>query len=430
MEGCVPHTASFFDQSSSTSPLVEYVWGVEGTTGVAVTNSGGAAPDAITTYNIADKYTISLTVTDENGCSNFISKEDYITVFEPSQVEVHAEETFKCEPNFPVSFVNDNIDPNITYTWDFGNGISYTGPTPPTVVYSQPGAYTVTVIGANLSTSCQDTLVLVDYINVGFPAEFSFTPDSGCKDLSVTFTDESPNDASSVSWDFGDGSPISNAANPTHVYTVEGIYSVTLTRIVDGCENTVTETSIIEVFDIPEVAYNNDNAFGCTLPHNVNFVGTSSEALSWLWDFGDGNTSTLQNPTHTYNEFGEFNVSLTITDANGCENTISSNTILLVETQVVLTNDYIEGCTPLNITLSDDSNTAVPISTWNWSIETPAGTLFSAEASPNFTIADTGCYDVVLEVVNLLGCASIDTCLLYTSPSPRDRTRSRMPSSA
>ena len=89
LEGCIPHTASFFDQSSSSSNIVEYVWGVEGTTGVAVTN-GGSAPDTETTYNLADKYTVSLTVTDENGCSNFISKEEYITVFEPSAVEFHA----------------------------------------------------------------------------------------------------------------------------------------------------------------------------------------------------------------------------------------------------------------------------------------------------------------------------------------------------
>ena len=265
------------------------------------------------------------------------------------------------------------------------------------------------MIGENSNTDCRDTLILEDYINVGYPAEFSFTPASGCKDLSVTFTDESPNAATSVSWNFGDGSPISNAANPTHVYTNEGIYSVTLTRIVDDCENTVTETSIIEVFDVTEVAYNNDNAFGCTLPHSVNFVGTSSEAISWLWDFGDGNTSTLQNPNHIYTEFGEFDVSLTITDANGCENTISTTSISLVETQAVLANNYVEGCTPLTVFMSDNSNTAVPINSWNWTIETPSGTLFSADPTPNFTISDTGCYDVVLEIINLLGCSSIDT---------------------
>jgi len=100
---------------------------------------------------------------------------------------------------------------------------------------------------------------------------------------------------------------------------------------------------------------------------------------------------------------------LTITDLNGCENTISSTNISLIETQAVLSNDYLEGCTPLDFTLSDNSNTVVPINSYSWTIETPSGTLFSADPTPNFVIADTGCYDVVLEIVNLLGCSSIDT---------------------
>ena len=408
IEGCVPHTAAFFNQSSSSSNIVEYIWGVEGTTGVAVT-SGGAAPDTETTYNLADKYTISLTVTDENGCSNFISKEDYITVFEPPMMAFHADVTFKCEPNLQVNFINDNPDPNITYTWSFGNGISYQGQTPPSVLYTQSGAYTVTLIGENQNTDCRDTLILEDYINIGYAADFSFTPASGCRDLSVSFTDESPEAAGSVVWDFGDGSPVSNAANPTHVYTAAGIYSVTLTRTVDGCENFITQNSIIEVYELPEVAYNNDNAFGCTLPHTANFTGVSSDAISWFWDFGDGTTSDLQNPSHTYTDFGEYNVTLTVTDDIGCENTISTTNISLIETEAVLTFDYLEGCTPLNFTLSENSNTVIPINSWSWTIETPSGTLFSADSNPNFIISDTGCYDVILEVVNLLNCSSLDT---------------------
>lgn len=406
-DGCIPHTASFNYTGSSTN-ITEYIWGIGGSAGVII-NDGSSSPNAESTYSIADQYNISLTVTDDKGCVNLISKDDYIKTYEPTVVDVYAVETFKCKPPFLVDFVNDNIQPNMNYTWNFGNGINFSGNTPPTVMYSDNGTYTVTVIGENAATDCRDTLILEDYIKIGYVADFTFTPNEGCEDLSVTFTDGSAETADNVTWDFGDGSTPSTSSNPTHIYQNSGFYTVTLTREIGGCTATHTTTTEVEVFALPDVAYNNDNTLGCSVPHSVNFTGTSNDAITWSWDFGDGTTSNQQNPNHVYTDFGTYNVTLVVTNANGCENIISTTNIELIETEASVVNDQFSGCTPLSINLADNSTTVLPITNWLWQINTPSGVLTSTDQTPNFMVSDTGCFDIVLTVTNTLGCSDTRT---------------------
>ncbi len=406
-EGCVPATIAFNYDGDPTN-IAEYVWGVDGSAGVVTTN-GGSSPDAESTYTIADQYNISLTVTDNKGCVNFISKTNYITTYEPPEVEFHAVETFACDPPFSVTFINDNIQSNTSYTWNFGNGVVYSGATPPPVLYSGYGAYSVTLIAENTVTECLDTLVLEDYINIGHPIEFSFSPIEACVGTDVTFTDETPEAANAVSWDFGDGSAPSTAANPTHAYQNAGFYNITLTRTIGNCTSSKTSTVQVEVFELPDVAYNNDNSFGCSIPHSVNFTGVSSQATAWLWDFGDGNTSTSQNPNHVYADYGSYNVSLTVTNSNGCENTISTTTIEVTETLAQIASEQYFGCTPLSVTLVDSSISVLPISDYTWEVLIPSGTLTSNLPQPNFVIPDTGCFDIVLTVSNPLGCMDTRT---------------------
>jgi gliding motility-associated-like protein len=406
-DGCIPHTTTFNYVGDQTN-ITEYTWGVGGSAGVII-NDGSASPNAESTYSIADQYNISLTVTDNNGCVNFISKDDYITAYEPTLVDIHAVETFKCKPPFSVGFVNDNIQPNMNYTWNFGNGIDYVGEIPPAIMYLNEGVYTITVIGENADTDCRDTLILENYIEIGYMVDFTFTPDEGCEGLSVTFTDQSADAANNVSWNFGDGSTPSTGSNPTHIYESAGFYTVTLIRNIGGCTPAHTSTTEIEIFALPDVTYNNDNTLGCSLPHSVNFTGTSTDAVTWSWDFGDGTTSNQQNPNHVYSDFGIYNVTLLVTNANGCESIISTTNIELVETEASMVSNQFSGCTPLEINLVDNSTTVLPITNWLWEINTPSGILTSTDQTPDFIVPDTGCFNIVLTVTNTLGCSDTQT---------------------
>lgn len=142
---------------------------------------------------------------------------------------------------------------------------------------------------------------------------------TGCAPLSVDFVEESSGSGVSAwSWDFGDGST-STAANPTHTYTDTGTYSVTLR--VAGAEGQARAIrhDLVVIQTTPSADFDAAVTTGVP-PLSVAFEDRSSAGLqSWLWDFGDGGTSTEQNPAHVYAVVGTYDVALTVTCASGTD---------------------------------------------------------------------------------------------------------------
>jgi len=167
-------------------------------------------------------------------------------------------------------------------------------------------------------------------------ADFIGTPLSGYSPLTVQFTDTSTGSPSTWDWDFGDGS-VSTEQNPSHVYTVAGVYTVTLS--VNGGASTKTRTDYITVniaadftgFPIEGEA-----------PLSVVFTDTSTGSPdTWLWEFGDGTTSTSHNPTHIYTTSGAYTIKLTA--SKGAISDIKIKTeyiIVLVNYPTLVTEDY------------------------------------------------------------------------------------------
>ncbi|UBM63618.1 PKD domain-containing protein [Candidatus Sulfidibacterium hydrothermale] len=146
-------------------------------------------------------------------------------------------------------------------------------------------------------------------------ANFTASTTTGKAPLTVTFTDHSSNTPVFWHWDFGDGGK-STLQNPTHTYTQAGTYRVTLTAINSYGSGTIKTDSIV-VVDAPVANFTASPA-GSTAPVTVTFTDHSSNTpTSWHWDFGDGDTSTLQNPTHTYTQVGAYMVILTATNKYG-----------------------------------------------------------------------------------------------------------------
>ncbi|WP_163707216.1 PKD domain-containing protein [Mangrovibacterium lignilyticum] len=130
-------------------------------------------------------------------------------------------------------------------------------------------------------------------------------------DLDVTFTSATQY-AVSLAWDFGDGES-STAVNPTHTYAAVGDYSVTLKAIgaVGADSSMVTKTiSVAQINPTASFTSEVDN-------RTITFTNTSERAVSFAWDFGDGETSTDENPVHTYADAGEYTVTLTTTGVDG-----------------------------------------------------------------------------------------------------------------
>ncbi len=150
-------------------------------------------------------------------------------------------------------------------------------------------------------------------------AEFSGWPTSGVAPLYVQFNDRSTNAPTAWSWDFGDGGN-STAENPSHLYSTGGRFTVALTAASALGSNTSTKTNYLIFTAAPVASFSGTPTSGLA-PLTVQFTDLSSNApTSWTWSFGDGCSDTTQNPSHVYESWGSFSVSLT------AKNPIGSNT--------------------------------------------------------------------------------------------------------
>lgn len=164
-------------------------------------------------------------------------------------------------------------------------------------------------------------------------ADFSSSISQGCAPQLVKFNDLSSPAPASWLWDFGNGAT-STLQNPSTVYTQPGVYAVTLTVNGPGGSASVTRNAFITIFTSPSADFSVNLSSACEL-ETFSFTNASTQGsgsiVSHFWDFGDGDSSNTQSPTHAYNVDGNKSVSLRIKDANGCESFIIKPNILFVE---------------------------------------------------------------------------------------------------
>ena len=222
-----------------------------------------------------------------------------------------------------VSFTDDSTEDAILRSWDFGDGVTSTE-RDPIHTYDTPGTYTVelVVIGPEgINTETKTGHIVVGETAQSPEAAFSGTPISGPAQLDVAFTDESTGDITGWLWDFGDDAT-STLQNPSHTYDTPGTYQVRLTVTGPGGQDTETKANYIEVSEpaqAPEAAFTGAPTSG-KARLTVDFTDQSTgDITSWQWDFGDGATSTEQNPSHTYRRAGTYTVTLTVSGPGGSD---------------------------------------------------------------------------------------------------------------
>jgi len=159
-------------------------------------------------------------------------------------------------------------------------------------------------------------------------AAFSAFPLSGKVPLKVQFTDKSTGAPTKWSWTFGDGAT-STKQNPLHKYSKAGSYTVKLTATNAEGSNTVTKTNYIKVIAKPVAAFSASPTSG-KAPLNVAFTDKSTGLpAKWKWSFGDGKTSTVQNPKHQYVQEGKYKVTLTVSNNAGSSTATKTNYIIV-----------------------------------------------------------------------------------------------------
>lgn len=228
--------------------------------------------------------------------------------------------------NNPVFFEDRSFPgtaPITSWMWDFGDG-GTSRQQNPTHTYTLGGPFNVSLrVTSNHGT---DVLVRESFINVIVrPPVADFTVDNRMPVVGevIQFRDESePGSAPITSWlwNFGDGGT-STQQNPVKVYTEPGVFSVRLTVTTIHGEDTETKPAFITVGTLPPIAdFTVDNRrplVGDTVTFIDTSDGRTAPVTEWFWDFGDGTTSTLEQPTHVYTSTGTFDVSLRVTTAHG-----------------------------------------------------------------------------------------------------------------
>ncbi|HRG53981.1 MAG TPA: PKD domain-containing protein, partial [Bacteroidia bacterium] len=171
----------------------------------------------------------------------------------------------------------------------------------------------------NGSTNCNNAVFKIDFQPKPIKAQFVVDSAKGCAPFKVKFANQSTSWTDYV-WDFGNGDTTSVIPSPTHVYTVPGTYKVKLLTVNKFC-NTIDSTFLtITVYPSINADFDLVN-IKCT--DSVTFTDKSfANPVSWLWNFDDGTSSTLQNPVHVYKTTGSYTAQLTVTTVNGCKDTV------------------------------------------------------------------------------------------------------------
>jgi gliding motility-associated-like protein len=304
--------------------------------------------------------------------------------------------TSGCAP-LTVNFINTSQNSN-SWTWYFGDSTTSNSQNP-AHTYTHAGQYTISLTASDgLST---DSVIYMNYITV-FPspaASFIQNPDSVCVSHPISFTNSS-NSAVSYSWLFGDGNN-SSVQNPSYAWTAAGQYTVELIATNQyGC--TDTNSHAVSVFPLPAASFLGSDTV--CVGQSLTFSNTSQfNAANW-WTFGDGSTSTVNNPIHVWNTSGQYTVGLLTTNAIGCKDSTSRTVTVLAPLPVTAFFSATPqiGCSPEQVIFTNGS---VNANSWLWSFGDGST---STAASPVHAYY-SGQYTVILWAYSNMACTITDS---------------------
>lgn len=313
--------------------------------------------------------------------------------------DFNASRTSGCAP-LVVSFSDVSQGNATSWLWDFGNGNTSTLQNPG-VTFTNPGNYTVTLTISNGMQNSTETKTA--YITVYSTPSPQFTADKqlGCSPFQVQFTDQTTpaNDIVSYQWDFGDGS-ISTQKNPTHTYTTDGKFNVTLV-VVDknGCSNTLRKDQYIDV-ELLNLDFSVNSQFSCVVPATFSFepIFSSTGTLTYQWDFGDGDFATLEKPNHTYTTTGKKTVKLKVTSPRGCTKEITKTDFIEIsDISGTIKTQNQSYCAPAIVNFNFESNISkygnLPLYEWDFGNGTTTTNRIN-----NIRYETPGTYDVKLKI--------------------------------
>ena len=289
-------------------------------------------------------------------------------------------------------------EPIASYLWNFGDGTTSTLANPS---HTFPvGAYNIQLTIVTIS-GCSATKTLASAIKVGTnpSVNFSATPRIACAKKMINFQDLSTGGVDSWLWSFGDGGS-STSQNPGYLYSDTGKFTVKLVVSNNGCKDSIAFGEYIQI--LPPIA-KFLVPLDCNSRFTKAFIDSSVGADQWRWNFGDGDSSILQNPTHTYQNAGTYTVSLTVINlATGCDHTKTTTLIISNERAAFNVNNSIVCRNVPNAVRVTSTNDSSKVTLYEWNFGDGATT---AVGNPiTHTYSNAGTYNIRLVITDANGC--------------------------
>ena len=395
--GCSVFTVDFIDNSLG-SPT-SWNWSFPGGN-----PSTANVPNPTVSYATPGVYDVSLVVGNSAG-SDSQTLGGFVEVLGPPS----ASYDFDVQGN---RLELTNTTPGTTARWWISDGATFDG-NQVVHILGANGTYSVTL---EVTGTCGiDTREFDFTINAYPTSSFSSvnTLNSECAPQVVQFNSDSPL-ATNFQWDFPGGTPAnSTEANPVITYNTAGVYDVSLQVSNAYGSDFSSQSSLITVDDVPTVAFTS-MANGPT----ISFTNTSTNSTSYSWDFGDGNTSNMENPDHNYDQPGTYEV--TFIASNDCGSSEIRRAVIFDFALPIVNAQFSDtlGCAPLAVQITDQSAND-PIA-WSW--EMPGGNpSTSTEQNPIVTYDQAGVYTISAEVTNADGSSSLeftDIIVVNDLPTP------------
>ncbi len=318
-------------------------------------------------------------------------------------------DTAMCEGD-TIFFYNSTQNGKKCVQW-FVEGASYGyGDSIGTAFYS-PGIYHVNLV-AGCGNSSDTAKVIITIYPRSNP---NFSVNDDCLNKTLIFTDSSQGNVIAWQYDFGDGSVFSGTQNSNHNYSLPGTYNVQLKTMTNfGCIDSVSKP--IEIFPLPSPSFFPTDI---CLYDSAIFQDSSNISAGtitgWSWDFGDGSSSSSQNPAHKYSFSGTFSVQLVPTSDKFCNDTLVKNIQIyyLPDAGISAANTCIYNKAEFydQSTITNDSITA-----WYWNFGDGLGN--STDTNPSYQFANEGLYTVKLSVTSNFGCSDSDSIIITIYPKP------------
>ncbi|MEL6842348.1 MAG: PKD domain-containing protein, partial [Bacteroidota bacterium] len=407
-EGCDSLTVNFTDLSSSTRTYtLSWDFG-DGSPLVSTTNPSH-------TFGAAGTYIITLTITNDFDCVS--SHQDTVRVYPTPVVDLQADTLTGCVPLL-VNFDGAASQNESGYLWDVTGLASFTNPSFTYNFLAPDQSFDIQLIVDTAGFCFDTTSITIETASEPLAQIGNLTGDRFCDGpQAIQFEDQSSSTRAYLRvWDFGDGSNIDTTANPLHVYSSPGVYTVSLLITNDfGCVDTALQT--ITVYPQPIAEIDHDPVQGCT-PLTVDFTNLSQNYSHSQWNFGyAGANSEDTSPTFTYLLTDTtFIVSLIVDTAGFCFDTATVQVNLASEPIAAFIPSSVDTCGPALFRFTNTSQSVLQPLAYLWDFGQYG---ISSLENPEIFFSDSGTVEVQLIVENAYGCRDSISQFIRVDPQPQ-----------